>query len=128
MYHSPLNPFTMRPICKLLLLSATFILVTTFLAAQEQQTSKSKNPRWISDKGFWQIESNIHTPGKNIISFYNNDKVMVYKEHLNGVVLNLNKRNVKMRLKKALETAVLAWNQDRIIQYDQQWISSLFKK
>lgn len=110
-----------------LLLSIILLINAPGAYAQDQTFTKTKTPRWVSDKGFWQIESNINTPLKNIVYFYNKENILVYKEHLDGVVLNLNKRSTKMRLKKALETAILAWNKARVLQNDQQLISMLFK-
>lgn len=107
-----------------------FALVTGLILSSgiyaQQLNYQSKTPKWVSKYGFWQIETNIHTPGKNIVYFYNNDQTLIYKENLDGVVLNLEKKRVKMRLKKALEKAISVWNKDRLYRNDQQWISSLF--
>jgi hypothetical protein len=88
----------------------------------------NKTPRWVSGQGFWQIETSIHTPDKNIVYFYNNDHVLIYKEKVDGIVLNLKKKQVKMRLKKALETAIHTWNRDSLYRDDQQLISMFFGK
>lgn len=93
----------------------------------QQFNKRSKAPKWVSKQGFWQIETNIHTPRKNIVYFYNNDQTLIYKENLDGVVLDLEKKRVKMRLKRALETAINVWNKDHLYRNDQQWISALFK-
>ena len=105
-----------------------FFFFTTCLHVQGQMNQRSKQPRWVSDKGHWQIETNIRTPYKNIISFYNIENVMIYKENVDGVILNLNKKRVKMRLRKALESAVITWNKNQVRQQDGQIISMLFKK
>lgn len=111
---------------KLIILTG-LLIINCSLSAQ-QGYNKAKTPRWVSDKGFWQIETNIKTPAKNIVYFYNNNNVLIYKENVDGVVFDLEKRRVKMRLKRALETAITAWNKDRMFQNDQQWITVLFKK
>lgn len=67
-------------------------------------------PAWISKLGYWVIESNIQTPDKSIIRFYNNTHQMVYQETLTGVVLDIRKRKVKMQLKKSLEQAITSHN------------------
>lgn len=74
-----------------------------------QQERRPKFPDWVSDKGYWVVESNLNSPLDHIITFYNNDNELLYKETLTGVKLNPEKRKVKMKLKKALESAVLAW-------------------
>ena len=117
----------MKPRQYFLCLTA-FLILATSLNVQSQQNHRTKNPKWVSDKGFWQIETNIHTPYKNIISFYNNDNVMIYKENLDGVILDLRKNRVKMRLRKALESAVLSWQKNQVMQKDMQLSTMLFKK
>ena len=81
--------------------------------AQQQRKTQPSIPKWVSDKGYWIIQSNIHTPLDHIVSFYNNDHVLLYKEALKGVKLNTEKRKVKMRLKKVLEAAVIAWERKK---------------
>ena len=83
---------------------ATFLLAYVCAPAQENPI-----PKWVSEKGYWVVEGNVHTPLNNTIRFYNNDDMLVYTETLNGVKLNINKRKVKMKLKQALETAIIAW-------------------
>ena len=73
-----------------------------------QQEHRPKFPRWVSDKGYWVVESNINSPLNHIVRFYNNDNELLYKETLAGVKLNPDKRKVKMKLKKVLESSVLA--------------------
>lgn len=111
---------------KLSLITALLIMISISLYAQNGY-KKIKSPRWVSEKGFWQIQSNINRPDRNIVYFYNNENVLVYKENVDGVVFDLQKKRVKMRLKRALEAAILAWNRDRMFQDNQQWISLLFR-
>jgi hypothetical protein len=89
------------------------------------QGDKQATPRWVSDKGYWVVENNIHDPFNHIIRFYNNDDVMVYKETLSGVRLNTNKVKVKMKLKKVLETSALAWEQKKVSEEDKQYLAAI---
>ena len=111
---------------KLILATVLLIIMSSGMFAQERY-KKAKAPRWVSEKGFWQIESSIHTPERNIVYFYNNESVLVYKENVNGVVFDLQKKSVKMRLKRALEAVIVASNRDTVHQNDQQWITKLLK-
>ena len=88
------------------LLVAIFTLSYFVAPAQEEAVYK---PRWTSEKGYWVIEGNIKTPLSHTVRFYNNQDVMVYSEQIEGVKLNANKRKVKMKLKQALESALLAF-------------------
>ena len=91
---------------------AALALVFVCLAgqAQEEQVNHS-HPKWISDKGFWVVESNVHNKLEHIIHFYNNSKQEIYKETISGVKLKLNKRKTLMQMKSVLETVVIAWEQ-----------------
>lgn len=85
------------------------------ISVQAQETPVSSKPGWASDKGFWVVEGNINNPKESVIYFYNNNKVQVYKEIVSGEKLKLNKRKTLMSLKKILETAVYAWEQNKPI-------------
>jgi len=76
---------------------------------ESKEVVKPKFPRWVSDKGYWIVESNIHFPTNHIIRFYNTDNVLVYKETLAGVKLNPDRIKIKMKLKKILESSVVSW-------------------
>ena len=91
------------------------------------QTAQHAIPRWVSDKGHWVVESNIHSPLDHIIWFYNNDNVLVYKETLTGVKLNPEKRKVKMKLKKVLEASVLAWEKKRVPEENKEYVAAILK-
>lgn len=77
--------------------------------AQEDLARRPSVPGWVSDKGYWQVETNIHSPWNSVISFFNNDGMLVYKETIQGMALNLQKRRTLMRLKKILDRSVTAW-------------------
>ena len=96
----------MKQIIKTSLLAIAFSFATMISFAQEKHGS---SPGWVSDKGFWVVESNIEKPNDHIIRFYTNDNVLVYKETLIGVKLNIERRKVKMKLKKALDETIVAW-------------------
>lgn len=70
------------------------------------QKNASFAPKWVSDKGYWVVESKIHNSKNHIVRFYNNEDQLIYTESLTGTKLNTDKKKVKMKLKKALEAAV----------------------
>ena len=79
-------------------------LVSCYTLAQE--APQNKVPRWVSDKGYWVVETNVHSQFDHIIRFYNNDNEMIHQETLTGKRLNTKRVRVKIQLKKALEAAV----------------------
>ena len=113
------------------LIVASAILVFTALSykavAQDDEQTTPRSPRWISEKGYWVVESNVHTPYHSIIHFYNNDNAQVYKEEVNGVKINLEKSRTKMRLKKILEQSIVAWEKDHSLKENEQWVVNALK-
>jgi len=102
----------MKKYFKLLFLTLTVSLFSlASLAQEEEQTQDIQAPKWISDRGYWQVESNVKTPKVAIIYFYNNDRVLVYKETIDGIRMNLKKKRILMCLKTVLEQTVTAWEQ-----------------
>jgi hypothetical protein len=69
-------------------------------------------PAWASAKGWWMVETATRSPKQQTVYFYNNDGLLVYKEKLEGIRLNPEKRKTKIQLKQALEAAVVAWEKD----------------
>lgn len=118
----------MKSIFKCIFCTSLWMIGASMTFSQQRLTTKNKLPGWLSDKGFWQIESNIHSPDHSIVYFYTNEHVLVYKEHLQGLILDLTQKRTKMRLKKALEGALTARAKNCDFKYDQQLISKLFKK
>ncbi|MBL7738366.1 MAG: hypothetical protein JNK14_04050 [Chitinophagaceae bacterium] len=102
-------------------LALTFISLCSF-AQDEQQTA---TPRWVSDKGYWVVESNIHAPLNHIIRFYDNNDVLIYKETITGIKLNPAKRKVRMKLKKVLDASVLAWEKNKQPEENKDYVASI---
>jgi hypothetical protein len=120
LYNKSFKILAMKKTIKIAVTGLVLSLISFCSFAQDNASPVS--PRWISDKGYWVIESNIHTPLDHIILFYNNDNVLVYKETVTGVRINANKRKVKMKLKKALESALTAWEEKKVPGEDKNYV------
>lgn len=99
-----------------------FITVGIFAQVDEEQTQNYPTPKWISNKGYWVIESNKQTPQNSIVYFYSNDNVLVYKEKIEGVVINLKKRQTKMNLKRVLEQSVFTYEKMKKPAENEMWV------
>jgi mRNA-degrading endonuclease HigB of HigAB toxin-antitoxin module len=75
------------------------------------QQEKPVVPAWAPASGYWVAENNVKQPMNYTLYFYTDDHVLIYKENLEGVKLNLNSARVKKRLKKVLEKSLLAWQE-----------------
>jgi predicted CoA-binding protein len=112
----------------------TLIVLTALLSlaatgfAQNDETQVHSTPRWISDKGYWVIESNIKNAKNSVIHFYNNNNTNIYSEKVDGVEINLKKRKTLMRLKRALDDSLLAWEKSQSVKDSNQLVQNLFKR
>jgi len=104
----------MKKIFKLQIILLGLIMATLSVNAQEELSGPvaSVIPKYVSDKGYWVVEGNVHNKQEHTIHFYNNDDLKVYQQTVLGR-LKLNKRKTLMHIKRMLDTAVLAWEQKR---------------
>ena len=110
--------------------AALFILLASSsytFGQEEAEPVRQRIPKWISEKGYWVVESNVKTPFNSIIHFYNNDNVVVYREKVDGVKINLHKNRTKMRLKKVLEQSIVAYESTNVIKENQQWVAKALR-
>jgi hypothetical protein len=113
----------MKKSIKQFLAIASLLMLGTIAVAQEEPTATTPTaPRWVSEKGYWVVESNVNSPKQCTIRFYNNEHVLVYSEKVEGVVLKLEKTKVKMHLKKVLESSVIAWEAKRKASENEGWV------
>lgn len=107
------------------LLLSFFVLATVSVSCFAQ---KEKHSKWVSDKGYWMIESNIKTPKSSIIYFFNNDNVMIYQEKVQGMRIKTKKQRTLTRLRAALEQAVVAWEKGIKPGENDLLVTTAFKK
>ncbi|HSN61759.1 MAG TPA: hypothetical protein VLR49_12545 [Ferruginibacter sp.] len=117
---------------KLLLnLSLTFLLALVFVSVDAQPgkgTSSHRTPKWVSEFGYWNIVSNIHSPKLSTVYFYNNNHELLYMEKVEGLVININKRRVKMNLKKVLDQSILAFNEKQKSAENEMLVTNLIRR
>jgi hypothetical protein len=87
-----------------------------------------RSPKWVPENGYWVVETKGHEPKSNIVYFYNNNNELLYKETVEGVVMRLNKRRVKMNLKKVLDQSLLAYEAQHKTMENEMWVAALIRK
>jgi hypothetical protein len=105
-------------------LTVLFVL----LAAAAYCQKIGKKTSWVSEKGFWMVESNVKTPRSSTIYFFNNDKVLVYKEKVEGMRVKINRQRVRMSLKKILEASVVAWEQHPVSKENELLVATALRR
>ena len=88
--------------------AAAVILMLVSINSFSQNNDHSI-PSWVSDKGYWVVETNIHQPLQHTIRFYNNEHILVGTKDIAGIKMNMKRKRVKMRLKSMLESSLLVW-------------------
>jgi len=107
-----------------MMLAAAFVLTATLSFAQQEST---RSLSWVSEKGYWVVESNTQTPLQHTVRFYTNEDVLVYTENISGIRLNPDKRKVKMKLKQVLETSVTAWQKSNQPESNRNYIARILQ-
>jgi len=110
------------------LLAALVISAHITMAQDDATNGQPRSPKWISEKGYWVIESNIKTPKSSIVRFYTNDQHLIYTETVEGVVLNVKKKKTLMNLKNVLEKVVFAWEKNGELKDIGELVAVLGKK
>ncbi|MEO6731082.1 MAG: hypothetical protein ABIN01_07680 [Ferruginibacter sp.] len=118
----------MKKIRKISLLLLLIGCVSMVNAQATERNTSPKSPKWVSDKGFWVIETNIKTPRHSIVHFYTNEKQHVYQEQVDNVVLNVKKRRTLMKLKRVLDKVMYEWQTNDVVEDQKQLIAVLGKK
>jgi len=90
-----------------LLLGVASLLSLT--AEAQTKTAANTAPPWVSNKGYWVIESNQQTPKEAVVYFYNNENLLVYKKEIRNQRLNLKREKTLLELKTSLEDAITAF-------------------
>lgn len=93
----------MKPMVNYLLLFVFFISLFTLKAQAQKPMAK---------EGFWVVESNVATPQKATVYFYNAQHQLVYKEDVTNLQLNLAKAKVRRHLNVVLQQSVTAWRRE----------------
>ena len=104
----------MKKTFKIQALLLGLLMTAVSVNAQEEDSAPVASiiPKYVSDKGYWVVEGNIHNKQEHTIHFYNNDDLKVYEQTITGR-LKLNKPKTLMHIKRMLDTAVVAWEQKR---------------
>ena len=99
-----------------------FVLACLYTLQVKAQSSKV--PAWMCEKGFWVIQSNVHTPKIAIIYFYTNQRELVYKEEVKGKRINSERIRTRKHLEAVLNGAIIAWQKDGIVKENQQLVAA----
>ncbi|MGH2565545.1 MAG: hypothetical protein ACRDE5_13600, partial [Ginsengibacter sp.] len=76
--------------------------------------------KWM-EKGYWVIESNIHSRLTNIICIYNNNDSLIYKEKIEGLRINIKKQAIRKRLDKVVAITLVAFSNSKQTD-DKDWL------
>lgn len=102
------------------ILFALFLLESSAARAQ-------RVPAWVPEKGYWVVESQLQQPLRYTVRFYSDSGQLLYTEKLEGFEVNIRQRKVKMRLRKALDAVVAAWENHQSLPATANLLALQFK-
>ena len=115
----------MKQHVRIITVAMAFCLFSFYAFAQQNRSGKT--PSWIPDRGYWVVENKIGNPHQHTIRFYDSGGQLIYTESVNGVRLNTSKRKTKMKLRKALDLSLLAWDKNKKPGENEDYFSALLK-
>lgn len=98
-----------------------FCFLFSFSANAQEETIEHKTPKWVSDQGYWVVETNKKTPKDAIVYFYSNNHVLVYKEEIKNQKLKMNRSKTLLRFKAALEESIAKYEAGTLGQQNILW-------
>ena len=111
-----------------LILLLSLCHVISFAQNETGETCNVATPKWVTLKGYWVVETNLKTPRSATLCFYNDDNLLVYKEKMEGVKINVNKRKTKMQLKKILEQSLVLYEQRKCASENELLAKNIISK
>lgn len=85
-------------------LSLGFLIISSGTYAQRKRIA-------MPEEGYWVIVSNVKTPKKNTVYFYNPSKQLISQQEIIGKKLNVSKKRIVRELNGMLFQSLTAWNQ-----------------
>ena len=98
------------------------LMCTIFLGYSLTAQTKSEVPKWMCEKGYWVIQTNLKTPKCCVIYFYTNQHELVYKEMVSGTKINIDKNSTRKHLEEVLNQAITSWQKEGIVKENQQLV------
>lgn len=99
------------------------ILALLFASTGNAQSRSACIPK----TGYWVLISNINVKKATTVQFYTDANQLIYEEFVKDKKLNLNRLKTLRCLRKGLDSALIAWNQQKKAQYDKNWIAANLK-
>lgn len=105
----------------LLLAGVAALLLTLNVNAQARRPD-------LPQAGFWVVETNPKAKTGSVVKFYNDDKQLIYEEHLDGKCLDVRRSNTVAFLHRALDKAMINWLVTKQVKTDGTWVAELRKR
>jgi hypothetical protein len=105
------------------ILSMTIAIGLGLTGASAQAPSRAGT---IPENGFWVVVTNEKTPDMATVQFYDLSKHLIYEEHLTGVRFDLSKRITRKRLNQSLQSALIAWDENKQMLEDKGFVAARF--
>ncbi|WP_069659146.1 hypothetical protein [Arcticibacter eurypsychrophilus] len=109
---------------KNLFITTGIVIITLLFASTGSAQSRTA---CIPKTGYWVLVSNIHVKKATTVQFYTDAHQLIYEEQVKDQKLNLNRLKTLRCLRKGLDSALIAWNQQKKAVYNKNCIAANLK-
>jgi len=102
------------------------IIIITGADSSYSKCTKQKAKILHASEGFWVVESNVKTPKQSTIYFYNNAKVLIYKESLTGRRINIGHKRTVQKLNDVLIQSIAASQKEQMVKSNTKLVRNKF--
>ena len=96
--------------CLKILMTLNYLFTISLITSAQNKTLPEN--KWLQ-RGYWVVESNIHSPLTNVIYIYDSNDSLIYKEKIEGMKINFHKKAVRRKLDKAVEITMFAFSKSK---------------
>lgn len=89
------------------------------LSAAKAQTRTACIPK----DGYWVLVSNLNIKKVTTVQFYTNEHQLIYEEVVRNHKMDLKRLKTLRCLKRGLDSALVAWNNQKQALYNKDWVA-----
>jgi hypothetical protein len=108
--------------------STVIIVVLALVQLSVSKATGQSRAACVPVNGYWVLVSNVHVKNKTTVQFYNNENLLMYEEVVQGQKMDISKLKTLRSLKKGLDYAFIAYNQQKKALFDKNWVAVNLKR
>jgi hypothetical protein len=104
------------------IIAIVFAVIAYSQLAVEKTHAQSRG-ECVPKNGYWVLVSNLNVKKVTTVQFYTNEHELIYEEVVRNHKLDLKRLKTLRCLKRGLDSALVAWNQEKSPLYTKDWVA-----